>query len=762
LALDASRTNARLIDWAIHVEAGIALTGHRVADVIDYVGEVEVEAVSPPDTRKSRDAIHHKVGPASRNIVVDDTTDRLGLVGMKILLRLAGATAALTLLILGAVFAWAVDDSIAAPRFGTWGYDLTARDPSVKPGTDFFLHAVGNWLKRTEMPADRVKYGVSEQLADHTEEIVRKLIEDAAAGRSGDPDAAKVGTAFAAFMDEAWVEQLNASPLAPELAAIRAQRTKADVAVLMGRVGQQPSIFSVSIDPDDRAPERYAVTINIGEMGLPDRDYYLTSQLADLKVKYQAYVALMLGMISWDMPEPNAKAIIDFETKLAEASWTRAERRDPQTMYRPMSVSELVGFAPGFDFGAFLSEMGLAGLDRLIVNTNTAFPTVAAIIDTTRLDTLKAWQAFHLANGAASYLSKQFVDARFDFYGRMLSGQAENQPRWKRAVAFVNDALGEAVGRMYVAKYFPPEYKTKIGALVKGMIAAMHRRIDQLDWMSAATKAKAHDKLAKMKAKIGYPVKWREYGALTMVAKDLYGNVERTLIYQWNFRLARLHQPVDKDEWDMTPQTVNAYYSQSNNELVLPAAQLQPPFFDPAADLAVNYGGIGATTIGHEMTHGFDDAGRQYDGDGVLQDWWTPEDAAKFKAAADSLAAQFDRFEPVPGYFINGQLTAGENLADLAGLLVALDAYHAALGGKEALVIDGLTGDQRFFLAYVQGWRTKARDEETIRQLKSDEHAPERFRVNGPVRNVGQWYDAFKIAPADTMYVAPDLRVKIW
>jgi putative endopeptidase len=695
---------------------------------------------------------------------------------MTIIMRAGIVIAAVAFLTLGAVFSWAADEPVntAPSRFGAWGYDLTARDPTVKPGTDFYLHAVGNWLKRTEIPSDRVSFGVNEQLIDVTENIVRKLIEDAAAGRSDDPDAAKVGAAFAAFMDEAQVERLDATPLAPELAAIRAQRTKADVAALMGRPGVQPSIFGVVIETDARLPDRYAVKISMGgqaedvetlldqAFGLPDRDYYLTNQLADRKAKYQTYVSQVLGMIDWGAPDTNAKAIVDFETKLAEASWTRVDKRDPEKMYHPMSVSELVAFAPGFDFRAFLNSLGLGGLDRLIVNSNTAFPTTAAIFDATPLDTLKAWQAFHLANRAAPYLSKRFVDARFDFYGKTLSGQPENRPRWKRAVAFVNGALGEAVGRIYVAKYFPPEPKAKMDALVKEMIAAMHRRIDRLDWMSAATKAKAHEKLAKMKAKIGYPVKWRDYGALTMVANDLYGNVGRTVIYQWNFVRTRFHQPVDKDEWEMTPQTVNAYYNPSNNEIVLPAAALQPPFFDPAADLAVNYGGIGTTTIGHEMTHAFDDTGRQYDGDGVLRDWWTPEDAAKFKAAADGLAAQFDKFEPGSGHFINGQLTAGENIADLGGLLVALDAYHAAMGGMDSPVLDGLTGDQRFFLAYAQGWRTKARDEAPIQLLKSNEHAPERFRVNGPVRNVAEWYDAFKISPADPMYLAPDRRVKIW
>ena len=343
-------------------------------------------------------------------------------------------------------------------------------------------------------------------------------------------------------MDEARVERLDAAPLAPELAAIRAQKTKADVAALMGRPGLQPSIFGLTIDADDKAPDRYAVTIKVAGLGLPDRDYYLTDQLADRKAKYQAYVALMLGMIGWDAPEPAAKAIVDFETKIAEASWSRADQRDPVKMYHPMSIPELVAFAPGFDFGAFLNPQGIGGVDRVIVSTDMAFPVVAAIIDATPLDTLKAWQAFHLASKAAPYLSKRFVDANFDFYSRTLSGQPEIRPRWKRAVAFVNGAVGEAVGRMYVAKYFPPESKTKVDALVKEMIAAMHGRIDRLDWMSAATKSRAQEKLAKMKVKIGFPVKWRDYGALTMAADDLYGNVGRTTVYDWNFKLARLNQ----------------------------------------------------------------------------------------------------------------------------------------------------------------------------------------------------------------------------
>ena len=671
-------------------------------------------------------------------------------------------TAALILLSLSADTVGAVDEStgIAAPHYGAWGYDFTGQDPTVKPGTDFFLYANGSWLKRTEIPADRVAFGVIDQLHDLTERIVCKLIEDAAAGRSDDPNAAKIGAAYRAFMDEARAEELDAKPLAPDLTAIRAQKSKADMAALMGTPGFQRSIFDVSIETDLKAPGRYAVYLGNGGMGLPDRDYYLTDQLADRKAKYQSYIALVLSMIGWEEPEVNAKAIVAFETNLAEASWTNAESRDPNATYNPMTMAELAIYAPSFNFRALLNSGGLTSTDRVIITTNTAFPKVAKIFDATPLDTLKAWQAFHLTNSSAPYLSKRFADARFDFYGKTLSGQPENQPRWKRAVGFVNDSLGESVGRMYVAKYFLPESKAEMDVLVKELIAAMHRRIDRLDWMSPATKIKALEKLSKLTTKIGYPAEWRDYGPLTMSVDDLYGNAKRTAIYGWNYRVARLNQPVDKQEWRMTPQTVNAYYDPSNNEIVFPAAFLQPPFFDLTADMAVNYGGVGAV-IGHEMTHGFDDQGRKYDGSGTLTDWWAAEDVAQYKSQADRLAAQFDKFEPIKGNFVNGQLTMGENIADLGGLLVALDAYHAALRGKEPPVLDGLTGDQRFFLAHGQSWRVKTRDETMIRRLKTDVHAPEQFRVNGPVRNVDDWYTAFKVGPDDPMYIAPENRVRM-
>ena len=681
-------------------------------------------------------------------------------------IRRAAIVATLSLLAFGLVSVRADDrasSSLEAPRYGAWGLDLTSRDLTVKPGTDFYLYANGNWLKRTEIPADKSRYDNFGKLDDLTQAIIRQLIEDAAAGRSNDRDAGKIGAGYRAYMDEARVEQLDAKPLAAALDAIRAEKSKADVAVLMGTAPKsfQPAIFGLEISEDDKQPDRYAVYLRTEGSGMPDRDYYLKDELADKKAKYQAFVAALLGMIGWPEPAINAKAIVDFETKLAEARWTNAESRDPNKVYNPMSPSELADYAPGFDFRAFLKSADLGDVGRVIVKTNTAFPKFAKIFDATPLDTLKAWQAFQLASATTSYLSKRFVDASFDFYDKTLGGQSEMEPRWKRAVAWVDGALPESIGRMYVAKYFPPESKTKMDALVKELIAVMHKHIAGVDWMSAATKAKAQEKLSKLRVKIGYPAKWRDYGALTLTADDLYGNAMRTQAFAWDYLVKRLNQPVDKEEWGRTPQTVNAEYSPNGNELTFPAGILQPPFFDPKADMAVNFGGIGAV-IGHEITHGFDDQGRLYDGDGVLKEWWTAEDAAKFKARADVLAAQFDTFEPVKGYFVNSALTMGENIADLGGLALALDAYHAALHGKPAPVIDGLTGDQRLFLSWAQVWQRKIQPDAAIMLVKVDPHAPSHFRVIGPLRNMPEWYAAFNIGPADPMYLAPEKRVKIW
>ncbi|MBI1199196.1 MAG: peptidase M13 [Phenylobacterium sp.] len=653
--------------------------------------------------------------------------------------------------------------SLASPHYGTWGFDMSGMDRSVRPGDDFFKFANGKWAERTEIPADRTRYGNFDKLRALSDDRQHAILEDAAAGKLDDPDAAKIAAGYKAYMDEALAETLDAKPIAPELAQIRKVRTKDDFTALMGKanVSGFATIVPVYVTIDFKAPTRYAVGATQGGLGLPDRDYYLQPSFAEKKAKYQAYVAQILTMIGWDKPAEHAKAIVDFETRLAEVSWSRVDRRDRDKTYNPMSPAELNAAMPGFDWNRYLAGTELPKVDRIVVTTNTALPKFAAVYRDTPLDTLKAWQAFHLADGAAPLLSKRFVDANFEFRAKDLAGQPEQKARWKRAVEFMDNSIGESVGRVYVARYFPPESKAKMDALVGDIRTALKARIEKLDWMGPETKAKALEKLSKFTVKIGYPDKWRDYSALTFKADDLYGNAMRSTAYEWRRDVSRLNEPVDKSEWGMTPQTVNAYYNPPNNEIVFPAAILQPPFFDPDADPAINYGGIGGV-IGHEISHGFDDQGRKSDGDGVLRDWWTAEDAAKFKTQADRLGAQYSAFEPLPGAHVQGALTMGENIGDMGGLSLGLDAYHASLKGAPAPVIDGLTGDQRVFLGWAQVWREKIRDEQLRQRLSTDPHSPAIYRVNGTIRNIPGWYEAFGVQPGDKLYVAPDQRVKIW
>ncbi len=653
--------------------------------------------------------------------------------------------------------------AVTAPKYGAWGYDESGRDLSVSPGTDFFRYANGAWFDREQIPPDRTRFGNFDKLGVLSENRTRLLIEQAAAGQLTDPDAVKVGDAYKAYMDEARVERLGAQPLTPDLDAIRGERTREDVAAVMGRspLGFQSAIFDLSIDADAKDPGRYAAYIDVGGLGLPDRDYYLEPAFAQKKAAYQAYAASLLKEIGWADPDAAAQAVVDFETKLAGASWTRAEERDPDKTYNPMTVSDLATYAPGFDFKAFLASAELGSRTTIVLEANTAFPKVTAIYAATPVETLKAWQAVHLVDAAAPYLSDRFVQDRFAFRNHELAGQPEIQPRWKRAVNFDNRTLGEAVGRLYVARYFTPDAKAKMDALVGNLKDAFQARLQRVDWMTPQTRAKALEKLSEFTVKIGYPAKWRDYSALAISPDDLYGDAERGEAFEWQRQIKRIDGPVDKLEWGMTPQTVNAYYNASNNEIVFPAAILSPPFFDASADPAINYGGIGAV-IGHEMTHGFDDQGRKYNGQGRLADWWTAEDAAKFQVRADRLGAQYSSFEPLPGTHIKGDQTMGENIADLGGVLLALDAYHASLHGQPAPVIDGLTGDQRFFLGFAQIWREKMRDDALREALVSDPHSPSHYRVVATLRNVDAWYDAFNVKPGDAMYIAPDQRVRIW
>ena len=536
---------------------------------------------------------------------------------------------------------------LASPKYGTWGFDTSGMDTAIKPGDDFFGYANGKWAARTEIPSDRVRFGNFDKLSVLSENRAHAIDMDAAAGKLKDKDAAKIGAAYGSFMNEALADRLGAGPIKPELAQIKAVKTRDGFTGLMAKANSTgfATIFPVGITADAKSPKTYAVYLANGGLGLPDRDYYLQASFAEKKARYQAYVQQMLTLAGWAKPAENAKAVVDFETKLADASWTRIQRRDRDKTYNPATPAEVDALAPGIGWARYLAAADLPGVTRVVVTTNTAFPKVAKIYADTPLDTLKAWEAFHVADGAAPYLSKAFVDAHYTFRNKELNGQPEQQPRWKRAVAFTNGTIGESVGRVYVARYFPPAAKAKMDALVGDIHTALHDRVEKLPWMGDATRAKALEKLSKFTVKIGYTSTWRDYSKLVLKPDDLYGNVERSGAYEWRRQVARLHGPVDKAEWGMTPQTVNAYYNPSNNEIVFPAAILAPPFFDPDGDMAINYGGIGGV-IGHETSHGFDDQGRKSDGDGVLTDWWTAEDAGKFKTQTDRLARSIRRSNP--------------------------------------------------------------------------------------------------------------------
>ena len=645
--------------------------------------------------------------------------------------------------------------------FGTWGVDLTSRDLNVRPGNDFFAHSNGSYLARTEIPADQSNTGAGRDLINLTQEQLRTLIEQSASNPR-DATAAQIGGLYKSFMDEARIESLDAKPLAADLAAVQAVTTKAEFATLMAKTQMSfgASLINAGVDADAKSP---MTMLYIGQAGLllPDRDYYIADQFKPKRDAYLAFITRTLKLINYPNAEAAAKAAFDFETKVAQASWAAEDRRDIDKIYNPMTVAQLQAYAPAIDWRSYLDTLGAKGRQDVVVMENTGLQKIAQLYADTPLDTLKAWETFRIVQNASPFLSKRFVDSNFEFVGKALQGTQSIRPRWKRGVSLVDGNLGEAVGREYVQHYFPPASKAKMDALVANLKVAMAARIDNLSWMSPATKAQAREKLAKMKVMVGYPVKWRDYSSLKIDAADLYGNVQRSVAFEVAYQMGKLGKPVDSEDWAMTPQTVDAYNGGLENKIVFPAGILQPPFFNANADPAVNYGAIGAI-IGHEITHGFDDQGRKIDAAGRLRDWWTTEDAKRFVAEADKLAAQYDSYEGVPGMHVNGKLTLGENIADLGGLLVTIDAYHASLGGKPAPVIDGLTGDQRLLLAFAQAWRGKSRDDALRAQLASDPHSPRKWRVIGPTRNVDAWYSAFDVQPTDKYYLKPEDRVRVW
>ena len=681
-----------------------------------------------------------------------------------------------TLMLGLAVLAAGASAQESAPQYGKWGFDLAGADKTAQPGDDFFRYANGTWLDQTAIPADKPGYSLRLAMTDQTEQRLRDIMQ-AAASSDHEPASieGKVGAFYKSFMDEARIDSLGAKAIAGQLDAVRAAKSRDDLAALMGRtaVDFEGSLFAFGTDVDLKDPKRYAVYVGQSGLGLPDRDYYLEADFAKQKAAYEAYAAKLLRLLAWKNPGQAAKDVVAFETKVAEASWTKAQQRDINAVYNPMTVAELGAFAPGFAWTAFLKQAQLADLKRIIVTEKSAVPKLAAIYMHTPVETLKAWQALRVADNAAYYLSAAFADAYFDMHSKTLSGQQAQTARWKRGVHAVSGGdyltgervdtfgnLGWAVGQLYTAKYFPPQSKAKIEALVANLKAAYHARIEKLDWMGAATKQEALKKLETYTIKVGYPDHPRDYSTLVVRDDDLIGNVTRAAAADWSFYVARLNGPVDRLDWSMTPQTNDAYNG-SLRDIVFPAGILQPPIFDPNADSAINYGGVGGI-IGHELTHGFDDEGRKIDADGALRDWWTADDAKAFEARAKMLGAQYSAFEPLPGVHINGNLTMGENIADLGGLTLALDAYHASLHGKPAPVIDGLSGDQRVFIGWAQAWRGKLTDDAIRRQVTSDPHSPRKFRVNGPVHNIDGWYQAFGVKPGDALYLDPKDRVRIW
>jgi putative endopeptidase len=692
-------------------------------------------------------------------------------------LTLLGSLIAGPLLLLSVVAAPLEAQNAREPLIPPVGLDMSATDPSTRPGNDFWQYANGAWLARTAIPADKPYISEKEAMRDRTVAQLRGLIESVAASAPHEPTTVegKVGAFYKSFMDAPRLEALGARPISTELAAIGAIRTPADVARLMGdfNAGFEGTFIDFWIGADPKDPEHYVVTLYQNGLSLPDRDYYLKAGFAAERKEFRSYAERLLTLSRWPSAKLRAASIVALETRIAKASWTKVEQRDLPKLYNPMSPAELAAFAPEFPWGAFLRGAGLESKTRVILAQKTAFPKIAKIFYDTPIETLKAWLAFTVADTAAPYLSSSFASAHFHFHDHVLLGIQQQPVRWKLGVRAVSggdcfaggprDCFGTlnwAVGQMYTTHYFPPETKKSIVAMVANITRTYRRRLEHLDWMSDTTRAEALRKLDTYIVKVGYPDRPRDYSGVVIKDDDLIGNVRRAAAADWAFYVRRSDGPVDKSDWEMTPQTVDAYNG-TLRDIVFPAAILQPPAFDANADPAVNYGAAGWGAA-HELTHGFDDAGRTVDAKGALRDWWTPADAREFKARTAMLGAQFATYEPLPGLHINPGLTMGENIADLGGLAIALQAYHDSLQGAPAPVIDGLTGDQRFFRSWAQYYRGKATDDFIRQYTVSNEHSYWPYRVNGGVRNIDAWYEAFDVKPGDRLYVEPEKRVRIW
>lgn len=676
------------------------------------------------------------------------------------------ATAALGALMLAAVPAAATESAPAAaptteakskPELGTFGFDTTGMDKSVAPGDDFYAYANGTWAKNTPIPADKSNYGMFTALGDLSQQRTREILEVAKA----DPNS-MIGRNYAAYLDGAAVEAKGLAPIEPWLNKIRTVE-KAGLAALLAEADRNgvQHFFGGYVGQDDKNPETYIYTMFQGGIGMPDRDFYLkdSERNAKLQAAYLKHLENVLTLAGEANGAARAKAIYDFEKQIAGVHWDKNDSSDATKVYNKMTIAELAAAAPGFDWATFIRGIGV-NENAILVSQPSAFTGEAKLLADAPIAVLRDMLMIRSLDGFSGVLPDKFAQEAFSFYGTALSGTPQMQERWKRAVDFTTGNLGEAVGQDYVAKYFPPETKAEMDKLVKNVLAAMGRRIDGLAWMQPQTKVKAKQKLANFTTKIGYPDRWKDYSKLEIKADDLFGNALRSNQFAHDDNISRLGGPIRRWEWGMTPMTVNAYANFGMNEIVFPAAILQPPFFDPHADPAINYGGIGAV-IGHEISHHFDDQGAKYDETGKLADWWTPADVAAFEAAGKALIAQYDAYEVLPGEKLDGTFTLGENIGDLAGLTVAYDAYKASLGGKEAPVLDGLTGDQRFFLGWAQVWRRNYREQNLSQRITTDPHSPSIQRT-WVSRNLDPWYKAYQIKEGQKLYLAPKDRVRIW
>jgi putative endopeptidase len=671
------------------------------------------------------------------------------------------------MLLLAAVSALVMTPAIARdgkPTFSPWGVDLTAMDSTVKPGDDFFDFVNGAWAKRTEIAADRTFVGIDSVLNDQIDRDVRAIVEDmakdpASSGQIGQ----QVGDFYASWMDVAVIDAKGGAPLKPYLDRIASVKDKGDLIDLFATVGYESPV-GVSVYPDLANPTQYAVYAGQSGLGLPNRDYYLLqgAKYDAYRAAYRAYMTQVQQLAGVADAAAKTDRIFALETAIAKVHWTPEQSRDIDKIYNPMDLAKLNAFAPQLEWNRALAKSGLADVKTVIVTETTAVQEIGKLIDSVPLSTWKDYLAYHFISDHAPYLSSNFDQANFDFYSKTLRDVPTQRERWKRGVSLVNDALGEAVGQIYVQRHYPSESDRQMGELIGNIRAALQEKIESNDWMDGPTRKEALAKLAAFDPRTGHPAKYIDYSTLKVDRSDLLGNVMRSNQFDWDLLLTRMKKPVDRTLWDMLPQTNNAYYDPTQNQITFPAAILQPPYFDPDADAASNYGSIGAT-IGHEIGHGFDDQGRKFDGSGKLRDWWTPATAKKYETHAAALVKQYDGYEPVPGVHIKGQLTLGENLGDLGGLEVAYAAYRRYVAAHgEPPVIEGMTGDQRFFIAYGYSWENKTREGALRAQLLTNEHSPAKYRVNGVVRNVDAWYKAFNVQPGEKLYLPPEQRVKVW